>query len=84
MIIRGDKRKRGEGMKLARRILETDILIIGGGTAGCFAAITVAEHSSAKVIIAEKANPAPAPRHGMRGIRKKDSSDFAGRYAGIR
>jgi adenylylsulfate reductase subunit A len=52
----GDKRKRGEGMKLARKILETDILIIGGGTAGCFAAITVAEHSSAKVIIAEKAN----------------------------
>ncbi|SMC31698.1 dissimilatory adenylylsulfate reductase alpha subunit precursor [Sporomusa malonica] len=36
--------------------METDILIIGGGTAGCFAAITIAENSAAKVIIAEKAN----------------------------
>ena len=29
--------------------LKTDILIIGGGTAGCYAAVTVAEHSDAKV-----------------------------------
>ena len=33
--------------------LKTDILIIGGGTAGCYAAVTVAEHSDAKVLICE-------------------------------
>src|SRR5680860_621989 len=38
------------------KVLETDILIIGGGTAGCFAALTVAENSSCQVLIAEKAN----------------------------
>ncbi|WP_425058200.1 adenylyl-sulfate reductase subunit alpha [Sporomusa carbonis] len=43
-------------MILAAKRLETDILVIGGGTAGCFAAITIAENSGAKVIIAEKAN----------------------------
>ena len=43
-------------MKLEVKNLETDILIIGGGTAGCFAAITIAENSEADVIIAEKAN----------------------------
>lgn len=43
-------------MKYETKILQTDILIIGGGTAGCFAALTVAEHSEAQVIIAEKAN----------------------------
>lgn len=38
-------------------IINTDILIIGGGTAGCFAALTVAEKSpDTKIIIAEKAN----------------------------
>lgn len=35
---------------------ETDVLIIGGGTAGCFAAITLGEQSGLKVLIAEKAN----------------------------
>ena len=43
-------------MKLEIKNLETDILIIGGGTAGCFAAITIAENSEDQVIIAEKAN----------------------------
>lgn len=36
--------------------LETDILIIGGGTAGCYAAITIRENSDASVLILEKAN----------------------------
>ena len=36
--------------------LKTDILIIGGGTAGCYAAVIVAEHSDAKVLICEKAH----------------------------
>lgn len=43
-------------MKLDLKILETDILIIGGGTAGCYSALTIAENSNAKIIIAEKAN----------------------------
>ncbi len=43
-------------MKLAAQKLETDILIIGGGTAGCFAALTIAEQANAKVLIVEKAN----------------------------
>ncbi|OAA90932.1 adenylyl-sulfate reductase subunit alpha [Clostridium ljungdahlii] len=36
--------------------LETDILIIGGGTAGCYAALTIRENSNASVLIVEKAN----------------------------
>jgi adenylylsulfate reductase subunit A len=43
-------------MQLKTQVLETDILIIGGGTAGCFSALTIAEKSDARVIIAEKAN----------------------------
>ncbi len=42
--------------QLAVKQLSTDILIIGGGTAGCYAALTIREHSGASVIIAEKAN----------------------------
>ena len=36
--------------------IETDVLIVGGGTAGCYAALTLAENSPNKVLIAEKAN----------------------------
>lgn len=36
--------------------MQTDILIIGGGTAGCYAALTIAERSDANVLICEKAN----------------------------
>lgn len=36
--------------------LTTDVLIIGGGTAGCYAALTIREKSNASIIIAEKAN----------------------------
>ena len=38
------------------KTIKTDILIIGGGTAGCYAALTIAEHSDYEVVIAEKAN----------------------------
>ncbi len=43
-------------MDIKREKLYTDILIIGGGTAGCYAAITIGEKSDKKVMIAEKAN----------------------------
>lgn len=36
--------------------LITDVLIIGGGTAGCYAAYTIGQNSGLKVIVAEKAN----------------------------
>lgn len=36
--------------------LQTDVLIIGGGTAGCYAALTISEYSDAKVLICEKAH----------------------------
>ena len=36
--------------------LQTDVLIIGGGTARCYAALTISEHSDAKVLICEKAH----------------------------
>ncbi|MCH5212621.1 MAG: adenylyl-sulfate reductase subunit alpha [Oscillospiraceae bacterium] len=36
--------------------ITTDILIIGGGTAGCYAALTIAKVSDAKVLICEKAH----------------------------
>ena len=39
-----------------KRILKTDILIIGGGTAGCYAALTIGEKSDYSIVIAEKAN----------------------------
>lgn len=39
-----------------KKIIDTDILIIGGGTAGCYAALTIAEKSDYSVVIAEKAN----------------------------
>lgn len=39
-----------------RKVLSTDVLIIGGGTAGCYAALTIREESDLSVIIAEKAN----------------------------
>ena len=38
-------------------IITSDVLIIGGGTSGCYAALTIAEQNpELKVVIAEKAN----------------------------
>ena len=42
--------------KLKVEKIETDLLIIGGGTAGCYAAITAAETSDLSILILEKAN----------------------------
>ncbi|MDO4617519.1 MAG: adenylyl-sulfate reductase subunit alpha [Lachnospiraceae bacterium] len=36
--------------------LQTDVLIIGGGTAGCFAAYTLGQQTDCQILIAEKAN----------------------------
>ena len=41
---------------LTVRKINTDVLIIGGGTAGCFAAITLGRRGGASVLIAEKAD----------------------------
>ncbi|MDR1812271.1 MAG: adenylyl-sulfate reductase subunit alpha [Candidatus Fibromonas sp.] len=38
------------------RSIDTDFLIIGGGAAGSWAALTFCEHSNARVLIAEKAD----------------------------
>jgi adenylylsulfate reductase subunit A len=43
----------GDAVKIER--LKTDLLIIGGGTAGCYAAITVAG-AGLKILVVEKAN----------------------------
>jgi adenylylsulfate reductase subunit A len=44
-------------MELKPVILTSDILIIGGGTAGCYAALTIAEQQAGvSILIAEKAN----------------------------
>lgn len=36
--------------------IKTELLIIGGGTAGCYAALTASEKSDVKILICEKAN----------------------------
>ena len=42
---------------MEKKLLTTDILIIGGGTAGCYAAVTAARKSpGTKILVAEKAN----------------------------
>lgn len=40
----------------SEKIIYTDVLIIGGGTAGCYAALTLRSLSDASVVIAEKAD----------------------------
>lgn len=41
---------------LETRQIDTDVLIIGGGTAGCYAALTLSRTSTLSVLIAEKAD----------------------------
>lgn len=41
---------------MKNRIIDTDVLIIGGGTAGCFAGITIGKKKDLDVLIVEKAN----------------------------
>lgn len=42
--------------KLDHKVIHTDVLIIGGGTAGCYGAVTISQNSNLSVVIAEKAN----------------------------
>ncbi|MCC8082432.1 MAG: adenylyl-sulfate reductase subunit alpha [Lachnospiraceae bacterium] len=37
-------------------LIDTDVLIIGGGTAGCYAALTLSRNTDLSVLVAEKAN----------------------------
>ena len=39
---------------MKNRIIDTDVLIIGGGTAGCFAGITLGGKKDLDVLIVEK------------------------------
>lgn len=41
---------------MKNRIIDTDVLIIGGGTAGCFAGIALGKKKNLDVLIVEKAN----------------------------
>lgn len=43
-------------IELEIKYLKTDILVVGGGTAGCYAALTICENSNYEVIVTEKAN----------------------------
>ncbi|MDP4145584.1 MAG: adenylyl-sulfate reductase subunit alpha [Bacillota bacterium] len=43
-------------MRLKPEVLTTDILIVGGGAAGCFAALAASDNPSIQIVIAEKSN----------------------------
>lgn len=43
-------------MDLAVKWMDTDFLIVGGGAAGCYAALTFCKHTKGRVLLAEKAN----------------------------
>lgn len=43
-------------MELTRKVITSDLLIIGGGAAGCFAALRASEDKDINILIAEKGN----------------------------
>jgi len=43
-------------MKLETKILETDVLVVGGGTSGCYAALTLSKKEDLNIIVVDKAN----------------------------
>lgn len=48
--------KEEQNRKLQVKKIQTDVLIIGGGTAGCYAALILGRSARKRVLIAEKAN----------------------------
>ena len=58
-MLRG-KKSEGMGMNMKKELQKkkiiTDVLVIGGGSAGCYAALTISRKSGLSVLIAEKAN----------------------------
>lgn len=42
--------------QLQKKRINTDVLIIGGGTAGCYAALTISRNSDLSVLVVEKAH----------------------------
>jgi len=43
-------------MNLETKILETDVIVVGGGTAGCYAALTLSKNQETDIIVVDKAN----------------------------
>ncbi len=43
-------------MKLTTRSVKVDVLVIGGGAAGCFNAIKLADQSNLEIALVDKAN----------------------------
>lgn len=50
-----DENNNGKGVKsYENRKISTDVLIIGGGTAGCYAALTISENSDKRFLSVKK------------------------------
>jgi len=45
-----------KAVKLETKILETDVLVVGGGTSGCYAALTLSKKEDLNIIVVDKAN----------------------------
>jgi len=43
-------------MKLKTKVLKFDVLVVGGGTAGCYAAVTLSKQEDMNIIVVDKAN----------------------------
>ena len=56
--------------RLNTKEITTDVLIIGGGTAGCYAALVLSEQKAGRVLIAEKANIRRSGGELQRSYRK--------------